>query len=86
MKIAIRGFVNRQCIFEDFADAKLEDLDILAEKQCKRLLPYPKFMIEFEFLDELDPKQRYFRFGTDPEMMVQPIGIDLNFMAGRIGD
>lgn len=53
-----------------------DDLERLAEEHLKLLLPYPKHMLEVEFLDELDPLQRYLRIGTDPSRMVNPIGFD----------
>jgi hypothetical protein len=34
-------------------------------------------MVELEFLDESNPRHRYFRFGTNPDGMVIPIAISL---------
>lgn len=51
----------------------------LAEEHATRLLALPggeKHMIEIEFLDEGNSLQRFFRIGTDPRMMVQPIEVN----------
>jgi hypothetical protein len=77
VKIAIRGFAGKTKIFEDVIKTDGTDLEALAEIHMARLLAYNRHMIEFEFLDEPDPLQRFFRFGTDPSGMVQPIAIDL---------
>ena len=77
MRIAVRGFTGRYKIFEERFETDGTDLDRLAQEQLKRMLPYPRHMIEIEFLDEPDVNQRFFRFGTDPQRMVRPMGIDL---------
>lgn len=77
MKLAIRGYAGRQKIFEEVIEADDADLERLAERHLERLLAYERHMIEFEFLDEPDPLQRFFRFGTDPGGMVMPVAIDL---------
>lgn len=40
-------------------------------------------MIELEFLDEPNPNERFFRFGSDPTLMVRPLEIDLNSLRSR---
>lgn len=78
MKIAIRGFAGGKKLFEERIESTGEDLDALACEHMLLLKDHPLHMIEFEFLDEPDPKQRFFRIGTDPSGMVIPIGIKLD--------
>lgn len=85
LKIAIRGFARGKRVFEDrleVSDSEMENLvPSLAEKHATAMANHSLHMIEVEFLDELDPKSRFFRFGTDPRGMVQPIAIDLGRVA-----
>jgi hypothetical protein len=77
MRLAIRGYKKREKVFEEFVDAGQVDLERLALEHALRLVG-EAHMIEIEFLDEPDESQRYFRFGTDPEGMVMPIGVRLD--------
>jgi len=78
IRLAIRLFADGEQILEERVDADESELAGLAEKHTVMLgdLAGPH-MIEIEFLDEPDPNQRFFRFGTDPRGMVIPIAIDL---------
>jgi hypothetical protein len=75
MKTIIRGFVNGTIRFEDHVEIEPDELDTaipaLAAKHVLAVGDEPH-MIEFEFPDEPDPLQRFFRFGTDPSGMVIP--------------
>lgn len=86
MKVMIRGYVGKTVLFEDpfdmpeadEADDELEKLmPALAEKHGRSLADHSLHMIEIEFLDEPDPNQRFFRFGTDPSGMVWPVALKL---------
>lgn len=82
MKIAIRGFIGGVQQFDERLDVSEsgDELEALAEKHALALLAKPggdKHMLEVEFLEEPDPLQRFFRFGTDPAGMVAPIGVRL---------
>lgn len=89
IRLAIRGFggMLRQCVFEDRLEVREEEIEsllpALAKKHGERLASHELYMIEFEFLDEPNPNERFFRFGTDPGGMVAPIAIDLRSKDGR---
>jgi hypothetical protein len=82
VNIAIRGFIGGVMQFEEriAVSESGDELETLAEKHMRALAPAADglHMIEFEFLDEPDPLQRFFRIGTDPAGMVAPIGIRLS--------
>ena len=79
-RIAIRVWKNRVLISEEsrvVQDNEIEQLmPQLAEQHGNMLADRPG-LIEIEFLDEPDLHQRFFRIGTDPRGMVQPLRIDL---------
>jgi hypothetical protein len=81
MRIRIRGYRNQVLRFAESVEIPDDDAGNLvqeaAERHAKQLGDGELHMIEIEFLDELNPNQRFFRFGTDPSGMVCPIAIDL---------
>jgi hypothetical protein len=82
MRLAIRGFApGHALVFDDrieIAEDQLERMmKDLAEKHARALAALDLHMIEIEFLDEPNRDERFFRFGTDPSMMVKPVGVDL---------
>jgi hypothetical protein len=81
IRLAIRGFAKGRRQFEDVVEIDLQALDQLlpglAEKHAEALASHALHMIEIEFLDESNPNERFFRFGTDPSGMVMPLRIDL---------
>ncbi|HEY1861653.1 MAG TPA: hypothetical protein VGG61_14935 [Gemmataceae bacterium] len=82
MRAIVRGFVDGAVVFEDRVeidpenDGNYDTLYALAAKHAAEIGNQPH-MIEFEFLDEPDPLERFFRFGTDPRGMVVPLAIAL---------
>lgn len=85
IRLAIRGYSGKSLIFEERIEVELHEPDAIAEiaeRQMKRMLGYPRHMIEIEFLDEGDVNQRFFRFGTDPRGMISPHRIDLKKTPG----
>lgn len=81
IRLAFRGYVGRVVQFEDRVEIDEAELmrllPELAEKHAVALARHELHMVEIEFLDEPDPLQRYFRFGSDPPGMVAPIEVKL---------
>ncbi|HEY1896717.1 MAG TPA: hypothetical protein VGG62_10615 [Terracidiphilus sp.] len=81
MRLAIRGFAGYLKKFEDRVEIDSDEIEnlipSLAEKHGQALAAHRLHMIEIEFLDELDPIDRFFRIGTNPSRMVVPIEFDL---------
>lgn len=82
IRLAIRGFVAGAQQFEDLLelndDAELDArIAMLANDHAEALAAHALHMIEIEFLDEPNPLQRFFRFGTDPRFMRRPVMVDL---------
>ncbi len=80
-RIAVRGFVGRKVLFEDWIDVPVEQLEQVvrehADRHARQIAAHELHMIEIEFLDEPDENERFFRFGTDPSGMVRPAAIRL---------
>ncbi len=77
-RIAIRGFIGKVKQFDEEYD-DTAPIEQIAHRHLRALLDLPggdMHMIEVEFLDEPNPLQRYFRFGTDPDMMVMPRAVE----------
>lgn len=80
-RLAFRGFAHRKLLWEELVeleDDQLEDvLPGLAEKHATAMASHELHVVEVEFLDEPDPNERFFRFGTDPSGMGLPIQVEL---------
>lgn len=85
MALAIRGFADKNVVFDVRITVDPANLDKiipkLAKEHAAKLASYELHLVELEFLDEPDPNERFFRFGTDPSGMVMPIAIPLSASA-----
>jgi hypothetical protein len=82
IRLAIRGYVEGHQQFEELVTlpdpAAVEHMiPVLATKHATALADHKLHMIEIEFLDEPNPLERFFRFGSDPRLMRCPIALDL---------
>jgi hypothetical protein len=79
--LAIRGYAGTVKLFEDCVSFEEEALDTLisdlAEKHAEAMARHDLHMVEIEFLDEPNRDERFFRFGTDPSLMVSPVEVKL---------
>ena len=81
IRLAIRGYAAGVVQFEDRLESDeyglKQLLPGLAEKHALALAEHRLHMIEIEFLDEPNPNERFFRFGSDASGMVMPIMVIL---------
>ncbi len=77
MRIAVRCWAGGELLWIDRVTITNDDeVPQLVEKHAHSLAHEQRpHMLEMEFLDEPDPLQRFFRFGTDPSAMVMPIEV-----------
>lgn len=77
MRLKISVYVNGALRFsERVTVGPDDDMRKLVERHLLAIGSQPH-MIEFEFLDELNPQQRFLRIGTDPSRMVTPIALPI---------
>lgn len=76
-QLAFRGYKDGAIVFEKFETVPFAEIDQvmprLATEHAAALAGRELYMLEIEFLDESDPKERLLRFGTDPRDMERPI-------------
>lgn len=81
IRLVVRGFADGKELFKDrvsLEEAELEDVvPELAQKHAAAMAAKRLHMIEIEFLDEPNPEERFFRFGTDSRGMVIPVQVAL---------
>jgi hypothetical protein len=80
LHLVFRGYANGKLIFEERADLEGGDdaqVEQLAAAHAERLQAYDLHLLEIEDLDEPDPLQRFFRMGTDPRGMANPVAVEL---------
>lgn len=77
-RIVLRVYVRGQLRSLERVSRPISEIDSviteMAEKHAEQCLREPT-MIEFEFLDEPDPSERFFRIGTDPNGMLLPMRV-----------
>jgi predicted urease superfamily metal-dependent hydrolase len=80
-RIAIRGFLKDQKMFESVADHDEQGLERLvpdlAETHAEAMGTGQLDMIELEFLNDPDQAHRFVRIGTNAQRMVMPLEINL---------
>ena len=83
-QVAMRGWKDGKLVYEEIYSFPVNDesnsdaLGRLAEQHALKLEADKdsRHMMEIEFLDEPNPEERYYRWGTDPGGMVRPAALD----------
>ena len=79
----MRGWKRGKLVFEERYEVTPDSLDSIPEAAAERHAELltdngrdAPHMVEFEWLDEPNPLQRFTRIGTDPSAMVEPVVVD----------
>jgi hypothetical protein len=86
MRLVIRGYRDGVLRFEETATVGEDTIDTVIPEMVARhaaILGDGPSMIELEFPDVPDVTQRFFRLGTDPSLMKDPVEIDLAKRRGQ---
>jgi hypothetical protein len=74
--VAIRGFLGPALVFQSILAMAGDDIpEEMQQAHMRAMMKGEIDMLEIEFLDYSGP-ERFIRFGTNPELMVDPIEID----------
>jgi hypothetical protein len=77
MRVIVRGYKKRVLQFEEPLDVDPEKMDDVIHAMALRHVEAMKAgtlgVIEFEFVDEPDPNERFFRIGVETDGMVAPM-------------
>lgn len=77
IRLAIRGYLGDTLVFERALSTDEESIDALVEEHTWGIVEGNIDMLEFEFLDEPDPFQRFLRLGTNTQRMAAPMRLKL---------
>ena len=76
MRITVRGWGDGALIFQETLEVTDEHTMMRsAMEQIDMISPFERCCLEIEFLDETNPLERFYRFGTDTSRMVMPARI-----------
>lgn len=77
LRVTVRLFVDARLIEEETHEVNSDETESFVNALVERHGPVYEsdqpILVEFEFLDEPDPLQRFVRLGTDPRGMVMPL-------------
>lgn len=81
IRLAFRGYAGPVLVLREEAEVDVDEMETvlpkLAAKHVNIMAIYADVTLEVEFLDEPDPMKRFFRMGTTPAAMREPITVDI---------
>jgi hypothetical protein len=72
--VRVKFFVDLQLVSDETLDDETEDIGKLFVERLEKFAARPHYF-EVELLDEPNPAERFFRFGTDKRRMREPLEV-----------